>query len=119
MSSGIGQLERVRRLRTSVVFLIISLAGLYYASEITIKYEAYWWIQLIAVASGILFFVGIGMSINDWKSERSIRSKIEDKVKAETEELRKSPEPEEGEAAEAVGEDETPQEFNITDLIEK
>lgn len=119
MVNGIDHVDQVRRLRTSLIFLAISLAGFYYSSQVFLKHGVFWWVKGMAVASCVLFIIGIGMSIDDWLSERSLRDRIEEKMQAETEELRQSPEPQEGDPAEAVGEYETPERFDLESLIEQ
>jgi len=73
MANGTGQLEKASRSRVSFVILGISLAGFYYSSQVFLDYETFWWVYVIAIASSVLFVVGLRMAVIDWKGEREWR----------------------------------------------
>lgn len=116
MVNGADQLNQLHRSRTSLVFLAISLAGIYYSSQVVLKYQSFWWVEWIAVASGVLFFAGLSMAVDDWTTERGYRNDLRNRVQAETATLR-SEEPkeeeEDEEPAESVSENEMPDKFSF------
>lgn len=100
MVNGIDQLDSLRKSRTSLILLAISLAGFYYASQIALEYSDFWWVDCIAIVSSVIFIIGIGMAVDEWLKERSLRDQIEKRMSAETEEIRRAPEEEKEEEEE-------------------
>jgi hypothetical protein len=67
--SGAGQLDQVRQSRSSIIVLGVSLGGLYYATQVNLKYQNVWWDVPLALLSFVVFLLGVGLVYEDWKRE--------------------------------------------------
>ena len=87
MVNGAGQLDHMRRSRMSLVILAISLAGLYYSTQVSLNHSVYWWVWVMAIASTLLFCGGLIMSYFDWQGENQLRNQLRELWRAETSRL--------------------------------
>ena len=89
MVQGVDQLDQMRRSRTSLVVLAISLGGLYYSTQIMLNYQPTpWWANFMAAFACLLLVIGLVLSFFDWQRETEHWDKIIEGRKAETENLR-------------------------------
>lgn len=82
--SGEQQLaDQVRKSRTSIVFLILSAATIYYSTQIYLKYPPNWWTWIIAVAGVLFFIVAMVLMYYDHQHESNYRDLLRREKRAD------------------------------------
>lgn len=108
MASGSQLANQARKSRTSIVFLILSAASIYYSTQVHLNYPPNWWTKVIAGFGVVFFIVAMILMCQDHQHESNYRDLLRREKRADV--LSKESEIEElqEDQAEVEQEDETP-----------
>ena len=85
MSSGRELANQARKSRTSIVFLILSVASIYYSTQVYLAHSNNWWIYAIAVAGVLFFVISMVLMWQDYQHESDYRDLLEREKRADVE----------------------------------
>lgn len=83
MASGGPLANEARKSRTSIVFLILSAASIYYATHIHLNYSPNWWSKVIAGAGVVFFIVAMILMYKDYEHESEYRDLLKREKRAD------------------------------------
>lgn len=83
MASGGPLANEARKSRTSIVFLILSAASIYYSTQLHLNYPPKWWVNVIAGAGVVFFFIAMFLMCQDYQHESEYRDLIKRGKKAD------------------------------------
>jgi len=83
MASGSQLAGQAQKSRTSIVFLILSAASIYYSTQIQLNYSTNWWTQWIAVAGVGFFIIAMYLMFQDHQHESSYRDLLRREKRAD------------------------------------
>lgn len=111
MASGSQLADQARKSRTSIVFLILSAASIYYSTQVHLNYSPNWWTKFIAVAGVVFFIVAMILMYQDHQHESDYRDLLRREKRADV--LSKEAEVEELQEDQAKAEQEAETPANI------
>lgn len=85
MSSGPELANQIRQSRTSIVFLLISAASIYYSTQIQLEHGRILWNLPIAGVGVVFFLISMWMMYKDRKHETEYRDLVRRSKSAEVE----------------------------------
>jgi hypothetical protein len=83
MASGSQLADKARKSRTSIVFLILSAASIYYSTQIHLNYSPNWWTKVIAGAGVIFFIIAMVLMYQDHQHESDYRELLRREKRAD------------------------------------
>lgn len=83
MASGSQLANQARKSRTSIVFLILSAASIYYSTQVHLNYSPNWWTKIIAFAGVTFFGVAMYLMHQDHQHESNYRDLLRREKRAD------------------------------------
>ena len=83
MAGGGPLANEARKSRTSIVFLILSAASIYYSAHVYLNYPYDWWIKWIAGAGAVFFGISMFLMYQDYQHESEYRDLLEREKRAD------------------------------------